>query len=172
MTFGWPITLPSPRSLENVDTLTGTPEADNFKLEPPGFGTLYDFGLIDLIDWSLSNQPGLQSLDDDFIPVDIDFANNLIALGIPTIVDLSEDTEVDLLVYQVADGPEYFPGFTDPLASSYILIENFDPIEDQIFVDGGKGYVRIMSDENDIPMTDDVQPAFVYNPSNPIFAFG
>ncbi|QNI73556.1 hypothetical protein [Synechococcus sp. NOUM97013] len=159
MPLPWPIPLPRPLSLENVDTLTGTPEADNFKLEPPGFET--------------------QSLDDDFIPVDIDFANNLIALGIPTIVDLSEDTEVDLLVYQEADGPEYFPGFTDPLARSYTLIENFDPVEDQILVDGGRGgFITIMSDENDIPMLNDViepsleLPPFEYDPFNPIVAFG
>ncbi|QNI73590.1 hypothetical protein SynNOUM97013_01531 [Synechococcus sp. NOUM97013] len=66
----------------------------------------------------------------------------------------------------------YIPGFTRPVFSSYTLIENFDPSEDQIFVDGGKGYVRIMSDENDISILSDVQPAFVFNPSNPIFAFG
>jgi len=143
-----PIVVPVP-----LDVLTGTPEADWFDLEPPELGTLMP---------PASPDSFLQSLDDDFI-----------RMAISTIVDLSEDNEVDLLVYQVADGPEYFPGFTDPLASSYILIENFDPVEDQIFVDGGKGYVRIMSDENDIPMlTDDIQPSFVYDPFNPIFGFG
>ena len=148
------IAPPTPvAGLVPLDVLTGTPEADSFELEPPGFGT--------------------QSLDDDFIPVDIDFANNLIALGIPIIVDPPENTEVDLLVYQETDGPMYIPGFTNPIFSSYTLIENFDPNEDQILVDGGRGgFITIMSDKNDIPMTDDVQPAFVYNPSNPIFAFG
>ena len=145
------------------DILTGTPEADIFELDAPGFAT--------------------QSLDDNFIAMDIDFENNLIVMGRdfkndfflsnPNTVDASEGSPVDLLVYQEADGPEYFPGFTDPLARSYTLIENFDPVEDQILVDGGKGYVRIMSGENDIPMlTDDVQPTFVYDPFNPIVAFG
>lgn len=141
------------RRFGKVDTLTGTPEADVFELDAPGFGT--------------------QSLDDNFIAMGIDFANDLIALGIPTIVDLSEDTEVDLLVYQETDGPMFIPGFTHPIFWSYTLIENFDLVEDQILVDGGKGYVRIMSDENDIPMlTDDIQPAFIYDPFNPIFVFG
>ena len=76
-----------------------------------------------------------QSLDDNFI-----------ALGIPTIVDLSVDSEVDLLVYQEADGPEYFPGFTAPPARSYTYIEDFDPIEDEIIV-GGKPYRIEIDDE-------------------------
>ena len=76
-----------------------------------------------------------QSLDDNFI-----------ALGIPTIVDLSVDSEVDLLVYQEADGPEYFPGFTAPPARSYTYIEDFDPIEDEIIV-GGILYMIEIDDE-------------------------
>ena len=88
---------------------------------------------------------GTQSLDDNFI-----------SMGIPIIVDSSEDTEVDLLVYQEAESFDYIPGFTDPPESSYTIIENFDPSEDQILIDDGRGYVTIMSNENDIPMLSDV----------------
>ena len=78
--------------------------------------------------------------------MDIDFAKNLIAY-----------------VYQESDDSNYWHGFTAPTERFYTIIENFNPLEDeiQILVDGGKGHVKIMSDENDIPMlTDDIQPAF------------
>ena len=207
-----PDTAPTPV----FEVLTGTPEADSFELEPPGFRTQFlddDFIAIALWDprsndFFLNNPNTFEVLRDGQIFFNSIFTNEInkygndiyktpdgantfmTHIGKVTIQDftpnesdklllllneepsLSNSSEVDILVYQEADGPEYFPGFTDPLASSYILIENFDPSEDQIFVDGGKGYVGIMGDENDIPMTDDVQPAFVYNPSNPIFAFG
>ena len=136
-----PDTAPTPV----FEVLTGTPEADIFELDVPGFGTLNDLDRISVIDFF--GQPGVQSLDDNFIVMGIDFENRLIAYSNQNNVDATTDNEVDLLVYQEVDGPEYFPGFTDPLARSYTLIENFDPIEDQILVDGGKGYVRIMSDE-------------------------
>ena len=79
-------------------------------------------------------------------PFGYDLDDNFIAFRIPTIVDLSEDSEVDLLVYQEADGPEYFPGFTAPPARSYTYIEDFDPIEDEIIV-GGKPYRIEIDDE-------------------------
>ena len=72
--------------------------------------------------------------------------DNFIALGIPTIVDLSEDSEVDLLVYQEAESFDYIPGFTAPPARSYTYIEDFDPIEDEIIV-GGKPYRIEIDDE-------------------------
>ena len=115
-----------PSLFPELDTLTGTSEADTFELEPPGFGT--------------------QSLDDDFIPVDIDYANNLIALGIPTIVDLSEDSEVDLLVYQEQERATYLERFQAPTARSYTYIEDFDLIEDEIIV-GGNPYRIEIDDE-------------------------
>ena len=102
---------------------------------------------------------GTQSLDDNFI-----------SMGIPIIVDSSEDTEVDLLVYQEAESFDYIPGFTNPPERSYTIIEDFDPSEDQILIDGGRGHVRIMSDKNDIPMFTDVNepslelPPFEYDP--------
>ena len=73
-----------------------------------------------------------------------DFKNDLSSN--PNTVDASEDSPVDLLVYQETDGQMYIPGL-QIYFSVYTLIENFDPVEDQILVDGGKGYVRIMSDE-------------------------
>ena len=79
-------------------------------------------------------------------PPGYDLDDNFIAFRIPTIVDLSEDSEVDLLVYQEADGPEYFPGFTAPPARSYTYIEDFDLIEDEIIV-GGKPYRIEIDDE-------------------------
>ena len=72
--------------------------------------------------------------------------DNFIAIGIPIIVDPSEDSEVDLLVYQEVHGPEYFPGFTAPPARSYTYIEDFDPIEDEIIV-GGILYMIEIDDE-------------------------
>ena len=78
---------------------------------------------------------GTQSLDDNFI-----------AFGIPIIVDSSEDSEVDLLVYQKKEGPDYIPGFTAPPARSYTYIEDFDPIEDEIIF-GGKPYRIEIDDE-------------------------
>ena len=68
------------------------------------------------------------------------------------IADESTDSEVDILVYQEQERANYLEGFQAPTARSYTYIENFDPIEDSILVDGGRGYVRIMSDENDIPL--------------------
>ena len=78
---------------------------------------------------------GTQSLDDNFI-----------ALGIPINVNSSEDSEVDLLVYQKKEGPDYIPRFTAPPARSYTYIEDFDPIEDEIIV-GGKPYRIEIDDE-------------------------
>ena len=79
-------------------------------------------------------------------PPGYDLDDNFIAFRIPTIVDLSEDSQVDLLVYQEADGPEYFPGFTAPPARSYTYIEDFDLIEDEIIV-GGNPYRIEIDDE-------------------------
>ena len=140
---GWNSSQVLRRDFRKVDTLTGTPEADNFKLQSPGFGT--------------------QSLDQ------IDFENNLIVLGIDRANDLifpfdvTADSEVDILVYQEQERATYLVGFQAPTASSYTYIEDFNPLEDefQILGLGGRGHVKIMSDENDIPMlTDAIQPAF------------
>ena len=109
--FEVPDYVPSPA----FEVLTGTPEADTFELDSPGFGT--------------------QSLDDNFI-----------AMGIPIIVDSSEDSEVDLLFYQEKEGPYYIPGFTNRPARSFTYIQGFDPIEDEIIV-GGKPYMIEIDDE-------------------------
>ena len=139
--------IPEPRRFDKVVILTGTPKADTFELDAPGFGT--------------------QSLDDDFIRMSIDFENNLIASSNPDTVDVTTDSEEDILVYQEQERTTYLKGFQAPTARSYTYIENLIPIDDQIFVDGGKGHVLIMSDENDIPMlTDDIQPANWLNPCN------
>ena len=160
---GWNSTQGLRREFRKVDPLTGTPEADIFKLQSPGFGTLYNSGLIDMRDWGLSSQPGVQSLDDNFIVMGRDFYNDVIAFGIPIIVDPPSDSEVDILVYQEQERATYLVGFQAPTARSYTYIEDFNPLEDEIQILGlgGRGHVKIMSDENDIPMlTDDIQPAF------------
>ena len=67
-------------------------------------------------------------------------------MGIPIIVDSSEDSEVDLLFYQEKEGPYYIPGFTNRPARSFTYIQGFDPIEDEIIV-GGKPYMIEIDDE-------------------------
>ena len=79
-------------------------------------------------------------------PPGYDLDDNFIALGIPTIVDLPEDSQVDLLVYQEAESFDYIPGFTNPPERSCTIIEDFDPGEDEIIV-GGKPYMIEIDDE-------------------------
>ena len=145
--------IPKPRRFDKVDTLTGTPDADTFEVDAPGFGTLNDLDRISVIDFF--GQLGLQSLDDNFIAMGIDRADNLIST-----FDVTADSEEDILVYQEQERANYLEGFQAPTARSYTYIEDFDLLADEILVDGGRGHVKIMSDENDIPMlTDDIQSA-------------
>ena len=114
-----------PRYFDEVDTATGTSEADAFEVEP-----------LDQI-----------------------FFNPIITNGINN----GEEGEVDILVYQEQERAIYLKGFQASTARSYTYIEDFNPLEDEIQILGlgGRGHVKIMSDENDIPMlTDDIQPAF------------
>ena len=135
MTFGSlpPVGDPprQPRIFDKVDTVTGTDEADTYFVGPPEFAT--------------------QSWEWDAW-----WDEHIISMGIPMIVDESTDSEVDILVYQEQERAVYLDGFQAPTARSYTYIEDFEPIEDSILVDGGKGHVRIMSDKNDIPMLSDV----------------
>ena len=127
-----------PRRFDEVDILTGTPEPDAFELDAPGFGTLNDLDRISAINGFFS-QPGLQSLDDNFIAMGIDFKNNLIALSNPDTVDVITDSEEDILVYQEQERATYLGGFQAPTARSYTYIEDFEPINDSIVI-GGETY--------------------------------
>ena len=71
-------------------------------------------------------------------------------MGIPIIVDESTDSEVDILVYQEQVRAIYLADFQAPTVRSYTYIENLDPIEDEIIVDGNPYVIEI--GDNDIPM--------------------
>ena len=123
--------IPEPRWFDKVDTLTGTPEADPFFVGPPEFAT--------------------QSWEWDAW-----WDEHMISMGVPIIVDESTDSEIDILVYQEQERANYLKGFQAPTARLYTYIDDFDTLDDYIFIDDGRGYVTIMSDENDIPMLSDV----------------
>ena len=118
-----------PRYFDKVDILTGTPEADTFEVEPPGFAT--------------------QSWQDDW----------MIRMGIPMIIDESTDSEVDILVYQEQERANYLEGFQAPTERSYTYIEDFDTAIDLLLVGSGRDFGIFSDENNIPMLTDDIQPA-------------
>ena len=132
-----------PRYFDDVDTVTGTSEADVFEVEPLKiekilFPPRTTQTLVDGANWAL------------IPPADEEIRVPGRGRAFPK--ERPQSSEVDILVYQEKERDIYLDGFQAPTARSYTYIEDFEPIEDSILVDGGKGYVTIMSDENDIPM--------------------
>ena len=58
----------------------------------------------------------------------IDITDYLIAYSNPNNVE----TDGDILDYQMVEGPDYIPGFTNHPARSFTYIQGFVPIEDEI----------------------------------------
>ena len=133
MEFGVPLySPPRARYFDRVDTVTGTPEADTFEVEP----------LIARDPW----------LDDDTREPGQGRVIRKPGQGTAPPKERPQSSEVDILVYQEQERAIYLDGFQAPTARSSTYIEDFEPIEDSIIVDGGAGYVTIVSAENNIPM--------------------
>ena len=117
---------PRPRYFDEVDTVTGTPEADTFEVEPFAGDRLFPAEI--------------------FIPPEITFpvftngSNN------------SEEGEVNILVYQEQERAVYLDRFQAPTARSYTYIEDFEPIEDEIIVGDNPDEIEYEIDNSFMPM--------------------
>ena len=118
----YPFPLPRPRYFDEVDTVTGTSEADTFEVKPLKIEKI-------LFTAPPKEESGFET---QFAP------------RIPTsLKESSQSSEVDTLVYQEQERATYLEGFQAPTAHSYTYIEDFEPIEDEIIVGGNAIQLRL-----------------------------
>jgi len=141
-----------PRYFDEVDTVTGTSEADVFEVQPLGqiffnpiitneVEPLKYFNPRLVEDETLDPGKGrflpgrgtASKEQPEFVTQSLD--DNFIAMGVPIIVDPPSASELDILVYQEQERDYYLEGFQAPTARSYAYINDFEPIDDQIIVE-------------------------------------
>ena len=159
-----------PRYFDEVDTVTGTPEADTFEVDAPGFkgGLPRDLFVPrpepeeEIRVPGRGTAPKEQPETTEIVVLDDGgewiCAGKLTCRWVPNAKSLDDGTiveEVDILVYQEQERDYYLEGFQAPTARSYTLIRDFDPIEDFIVI--GVDHYRYDVDDSEFRVVDDLE---------------